>query len=172
MDKIKLISVSSIAEGGKDTLFHIIQKKYPQFEFKNIKFANQLRNETYEILEENFGYNVFSEDREQKEKFRNFLVLWADMKRKQNPQHYLNYIKYQLKHKNKKNIYVLTDLRFAQAEYDEINFCLENGPVIHIEKYFLDKNNNKVFQPPPNRFEAENDPKIKNLSTHHIVWNH
>ena len=71
--------------------------------------------------------------------------------------------------------FVLTDLRFAEYEYDEPQWVKDHGGVIvHISRYtncnITGVGQKIVFKQPINDSEADNDPKLKAIADYRVVW--
>lgn len=174
MNKPLLISVSGISRSGKNTFCDLLEtillQKY-NLKCKHLSFAKQLRKDTEFYLMREFGFDVW--DNKDKEKFRPFLVWYANLKRQNSKGLY--FIEKLSKEIENLTIFdaqvlLLSDLRFAENEYDEVDFCRQNGPILHITKYSLDSVGRKVYDTPPNEFESSNDPKIKSMSDYQIEW--
>lgn len=172
-----IIGVGGICRAGKNTFCDLLQKTLSEKGTKSIQlsFAQQLRNETSEFLDENFGLNVW--DDTDKEKFRPFLVWYANLKRQSSRGlYFINKLRITM-NLYKETVMLINDARFKEFEFDELDFVKENGLVVHISKYkivgYLEDNLGnpvKVFDDPPNEFEAKNDPIIKAAADYHVCW--
>ena len=175
--RIKLIGIGGMARSGKDSLGDAIIAKLSQNkEIVVIKesFAFCLREELKDIVRDYFDIDVYTQQDAPKTLLRPILTHWTDLHRKQTQGTYFwsktkerieNLIK--IYPDGKQFIILLSDLRFAEYENDEIDFINANGLSIH-----LSKSKNGVPIEPPNDFEAKNDPILKKMSKIQISWEH
>ena len=167
-----LISASSYSRGGKNTFCSLVSAELKtrfNIDAYQLSFAHQLRVDTQDFLKK-CGFDVWSD--EDKEMFRPVLIWYASLKRKEtNGRYFLDKTKEWMERtKHRYDVFLLSDLRFKQnSEYDELDWCLSSGPVVHISKYKL-INGLKHFDTPPNQLEATNDPIIKAAATFRIEW--
>lgn len=179
MSKQLVIGVTGISRCGKNTFCDLLKAflNAKGIKTETFSFAQQLRNETSDFLDENFGFNVW--DSKDKEKFRPFLVWYANLKRQESKgQYFIDKLKHTLSLYKKEQVMLISDLRFKEFDYDELDFCKENGGVVvHISKYNIETANIqndgpyiKAFDKPPNEFEAKNDPILKAASDYQIIW--
>lgn len=181
-----VISVSGLARSGKSTFCDLVSKELTsRFKLKccQLSFATPIRVDTQDFLAR-CGFDVWSSVN--KERFRPVLIWYASLKRKQtNGRYFIEKLKQDLEIKSaggQYNIFLISDLRFAEySPNDEIDYCLDVGPVVHISKYQLVPYNMigdcvdysdliRQFDIPPNEFEAKNDPLIKEKSNYRIEW--
>lgn len=176
-----VIGVSGISRSGKNTFCDMLRRslKERHIEVCNLSFAHALREDVEDFLKNHFNFNVWLDV--DKEKFRPFLVWYANLKRKNtNGQYFIDKLKEKLYSlKDSEFIFTISDLRFAPQNYryDELNFCQQYGPIVHIRKYKIDTELGnglgdfiKVFDEPPNEFEAQNDPIIRSAADYNIEW--
>lgn len=174
-NKIKLISAAGLATCGKNSLVKIIQEYYDPAALE-VSLAEPLRSELDNFLLSRFGISAYTQDKEQKSLIRPLLVSYANVHRQRTKGLY--FIKKLHDKINKlsdiRRTIVISDLRFKTYHYDELDYCKENGTVIHIKKYKLlnkgPENIIKEYITPPNETEAFNDPIISQNADYSIEW--
>jgi len=170
LDSKFILGISGLSRSGKDTFCTLFTEEFPKFSSIPIyidALAKPLKEEVQDILLKNFNYDVWTQDTEEKKKIRDFLTIWADMRRKStNGLYFINLLKDRINKIKEKSIILVSDVRFAEYEYDEAHFIKENGLLIHIEKIIYP---NSILQP-PNKFERENDPKLISMSDYKLIW--
>ena len=186
MNKPLLISCSGFAKSGKSTFCKLVSDELKsRFNINcfQLSFARQLRLDIEEFLSK-CGFNIW-EDKE-KDEFRPVLLWYGRiMRKKTGGQYFIDKVKKEIESiqnhlpfNQQKQVCCLGDLRYKEFEYDEIDYCLSMGPVVHISRYKLalgtgsEESNNliKHFDLPPNEFEAKNDPLIKERADYRLEW--
>ena len=171
-----IISVSGMARAGKNTFCNLLQDElYNRLKLSScqMSFAAQLRKDIEEFARF-CGFDVF--DEKNKEDYRPLMLWYAALKRKQtNGRYFINQLEKRINKLN--NIYpviMISDCRYAENEYDELQWSQKRGIVVHISKY---KKYKKAFDPhykkfdaPPNEFEAKNDPILKEKANYLLQW--
>lgn len=173
-----IIGCAGICNSGKNTFCDLLEEylteKY-KLNIKQLSFASSLREETEDFLREKFRLDVWTQDRAEKDKFRDFFTIYSDMKRKAtNGTYFFDAVKEEIKYCSSVfpfDIYLLSDARFKEYEYDETDFIKENGILVHVTKFRINKDVFiRQYPLPPNKFEAENDPKIKEMANYKFEW--
>lgn len=180
MNKPFIIGISGISRSGKNTFCDLVCKtlneKYQKLTAQ-MSFAHQLRLETANFLSQRFSFDVWSD--KDKSKFRPFLVWYANLKREESKgRYFIDKFKEKVKvFEGTNHIIFINDLRFKQFEYDELDYVKEHGVLVHVSKYKITGhlqddlgNPVKVFDDPPNEFEAKNDPIIKAAADYKLEW--
>ena len=178
-----VISAAGFAKSGKSTFCDLVSRELEKrFKFHccPLSFATTLRVDTQDFLEK-CGFDVWKDVN--KELFRPVLIWYASLKRTQTKgQYFIERLKRDFEIKaggGYFNAFLISDLRFAEySPNDEIDFCKQNGVVVHISRYKLalgtgsEESNNliKHFDLPPNEFEAKNDPLIKERADYRLEW--
>lgn len=176
MKKPFIVGVSGLAKSGKNSFCNLVEEELFKTGVRAVQlsFAFQLRKDL-DPLGYQHGFDVWTQGKE-KEKIRPLLTWWGDFKRSRTKgRYFIDALDKQVKEfSSHSSVFLVSDLRFAQyAGYDEVNYCKDNGVVVHISKYTLPNPNDptiKWFDTPPNKLEAENDPKIKYLADYVIEW--
>lgn len=169
-----IVGISGVALAGKNLFAAKLNQKLTKLSYKvnEYSFAYQLRKELEPILKKNFGFDVWTQNAEEKALIRPMLTFWAAIRRRQSKGTYFweKTWKKIKKNKHENDINLITDCRFAEWKgTDEADFVKANGILIHLRKYEI-INGKKHFQPPANDFEKVNDPKIRKSSDVKIDW--
>lgn len=169
MKKAKIVGVAGASGVGKDTFYYLFSKFNPNT--TRLAFADPLKFECEEILNKEFGVNVWTSDRKVKDKFRLFLVGWAETRRNlSDGQYFIDLLRKQCQEiSHLYNYIIVPDVRFCEYGYDEVDFIKENGVLVYIDKYF-EIDNQKQYIKPANRKEESNNDKLKNYSNFKIEW--
>ena len=86
--------------------------------------------------------------------------------------------KAQKKADNCKHVPIVTDIRYAEYQNDEIHWlkAKNKGTLIHLRKYCevetFGPQVKRVYFDPPNEDEKRNDPKIRDKADYCIEWPH
>jgi len=162
-----LIGISGVARSGKDTFGRFLVEKL-EGRTMLIALAKKLKDETQPIIQSNFGLNVWTNESAEKEVFRDFLVAWGKMRRKQtNGRYFIDHAQSVMdKVKDCYENFAITDIRYAEYEEDELPWIEKNGILVHVRKQLADGS----FQLPANLAEAENDSILQQRAAYRIVW--
>lgn len=187
MNKI-YIGVSGFARSGKnlfcDIAEKILKEKY-NLTSKTYALAYLLKKDCDPFIREKLGLSAFSEKTEDKNAFRDMLVWYGGIKRKQSQGTYWTGLLYEELKNDTNDVNFISDIRYAEYINDEI-FWLKNelkGKLVHISKYTygfptdgrhyrVNDKNKKIYTEAPNQHEALNDPKIRILSDYKVEWEH
>lgn len=171
-----IIGLSGLAGCGKNTFANLLEERLKQDSYFNKvpiiqeSFAAQLRMEMFKPVKEAFGIDVYTENRPEKEKIRDLMITWAAIRRKEsNGLYFVNKLKDRISVYDK-GVCIITDLRFKEFNYDELDFIKDNGVAIHIEKYKPSKSGFEKYFFPSNKSEELNDPIIRSLSNYSLFW--
>lgn len=173
----KYIGVSGVARAGKnlfcDILIKQLDEKY-KIKAKQYSLAYELKMDCKEFIWEKLGLDAFSENTEHKKVFREMLVWYGDVKRKQsNGTYWIQKLETRIS-KDFENleenlkIAIISDIRYDFYELDEVSWIKnKHCPLIHISKY--SKITNKFVQP-ANDHEKINDPKLRAKADYLLEW--
>jgi Phosphomevalonate kinase len=171
---MKIIATSGLARSGKDTIADCleveIKSAFPNLRIKRESLASSLKEEMAEFLMDKFGVNIYTMDGEKKERFRPLLVAYGFAKRLQTKGTYFTSLLQQKMERENYDICIISDLRYAENEGDEL-FWLKNqgGKLIHIRRFNV-KNGKREYIKPPNSDEKKNDPILEKNADFKIVW--
>lgn len=184
------IGISGVARSGKN-LFCDISKKIITEKYglscSSYALAYYLKYDCKDFIQDKLGLNVFTENTEDKKVFREMLVWYGDVKRKQTEGRYWTE-KLQLDfEKDDSDVIFITDIRYNFYAKDEVYWIKNelNGQLIHISKYTygfpLDgrrirsdvaNTQQKIWVEPANDHELWNDPKVKSSADFKVEWPH
>ena len=157
-----LLGLSGVARSGKDTFFSFIEEE--GVKCKRIAFADELKQECLRFLLDNTGISAFTEDPEEKEIIRPFLVTYGThIRRKLNPYCWIDKVNNKAKNLISSSILpVITDVRYE----NEAKWVHDmGGKLIHVSRT---EGNNNIN--PSNREEEENDPILIKKADAHVNW--
>ena len=167
------ILIGGVAGSGKNTLAAYIEKELhsKNVKFQEFSFAASLREELFEFVRDQFGIDVYTQDRKQKEIIRPILVGYARARRiESNGEYFSEILAKKLKkfyQENPNTIPIVTDLRFNSGENDEVQlfkkeFCAFCCHITLMEK-------EKVLLP-ANDEEEIHDPMVKSACDFKFTW--
>ena len=187
MNKI-YIGISGVARSGKnlfcDIAQNLLKEKYG-LSSKSYALAYYLKKDCEQFIQDKLGLNVFSENTDDKNKFREMLVWYGGVKRKQTEGKYWTGLLYEDLKKDTNDINFISDIRYIEYSDDEVFWLKKqlNGKLIHISKYTygfptdgrhyrVNDLSKKIYTEAPNQHEAINDPKIRFLADYKLEWEH
>jgi hypothetical protein len=171
----KIIGVSGTARSGKnlfcDLSVKFLKDKY-NIESSVFSLAYNLKMDCSYFLKEKLDIDVFTEETEIKSIFREFLVWYGDVTRERTSGTKWSGLLTEPIMNCKSEVVFISDIRYAQYPKDEL-FWLKNqlnGKLVHISKYYYEKNGIKKYTLPANQREKENDPILKQNADFCIDW--
>ena len=185
MNKI-YIGVSGFARSGKN-LFCDIAEKILKEKFnlssKTYALAYLLKKDCEPFIQEKLGLSAFSEKTEDKNLFREMLVWYGGVKRKQTEGRYWTGLLHEELKKDTNDVNFISDIRYVEYSGDEIFWLKKElgGKLVHISKYTygfptdgrhyrVNDLSKKIYTEAPNQHEAINDPKIRFLADYKVEW--
>lgn len=170
-----MIGISGIAGAGKDLFCKLLLK---EIQGTRIALADPLKEETRGFILQKYAIDILNCSLEDKNKVRNLLVFYGGIKRYETKGQYWT-DKAQKKVDACKGVPVVTDIRYAEYENDEVNWVKgkNKGILIHLRKYCeietMDSSQVKrIYFDPPNEDERRNDPKLIEKADYSIEWPH
>lgn len=178
---MRIIAVSGPVGVGKDSLVEMMGKLYFDsigVPTCNLPIAFQLKKELKKQIRQKYNLDSFSENREDKKIFRDDLIDYAERKRSEQPNYWINkwftsatlLNKQYVEQLGFSPVFFISDLRHAKRDRDDIDILKENHALtIYIEQYedvFLQ--NKCVF--PHRESEEENDLYLKQKSDLTFRW--
>lgn len=190
MSKKTYIGISGVARSGKN-LFCDISKKIITETYglscSSYALAYYLKNDCKEFIQDKLGLDVFTENTEDKKVFREMLVWYGDVKRKQTQGRYWTEKLQADIEKDQSDVVFITDIRYNFYPRDEVYWIHNdlNGWLIHVSKYTYGfppdgrrirsdfaNTTQKIWTEPANDHERWNDPKVKLESDFVVEWEH
>ena len=127
--------------------------------------------------------NAFSEKTEDKNAFRDMLVWYGGVKRKQTEGKYWTGLLHEELKKDTNDVNFISDIRYVEYVDDEIFWLKKQlgGKLVHVSKYTygfatdgrhyrINDKSKKIYTEAPNQHEALNDPKIRFLADYKVEW--
>lgn len=154
LEMYKIIGLTGVARSGKDTFFECLKSNFSNLRFSRIAFADELKHECNDFLMKNTGISAFTEDPEEKEIIRPFLVTYGThVRRRLNQNCWIDKIEPKMiKDRLNTDIFVITDVRFP----NELTWIKSRGgSVIHIQREKTTAANEE---------EGKNDPILRDLA--------
>ena len=138
---------------------------------KQFALANALKRDCENFLKTHCDLDVHTDNTYQKTLFREFLVWYGDLRRKQtNGRHWIETMNETL-NRYTGDIALVSDVRYATYPNDELGWVLyeHEGLLVHLRRY--EKSSSAVIEAdgavkidyvkPPNEHERINDPKMR-----------
>ena len=169
-----MIGISGIAGSGKDLFCKFLLK---EIKGSRIALADPLKEETRGFILQKYGIDILSCSLEEKNKVRDLLVFYGGIKRYESKGTYWT-DRAQKKVNDCKHVPIVTDIRYAEYQNDEIHWlkAKNKGTLIHLRKYCevetFGPQVKRVYFDPPNEDEKRNDPKIRDKADYCIEWPH
>ena len=180
------IGVSGFARSGKNLFCDIAQKvlkeKY-NLTSKTYALAYFLKKDCEPFIQEKLGLSAFSEKTEDKNAFRDMLVWYGGVKRKQSHGRYWTGLLYEELKNDTNDVNFISDIRYVEYVDDEVFWLKKQlgGKLIHVSKYTygfptdgrhyrINDKSKKIYGEAPNQHEALNDPKIRFLADYKVEW--
>ena len=177
-----VVGVSGVARSGKNLFCDMIAYELEQKGISTRQFAlaNELKLDCLEFLKEKCGLDVWTSETKDKSLFRDFLVWYGDLKRKQtNGRYWINKMDEALA-KSNKDVALISDVRYDAYERDELSWVREErgGVVVHLRRYLspnlsminLHSMESRSYIEPPNEHERVNDPKMREGADLRVEW--
>jgi len=170
-----MIGISGIAGAGKDLFCKLLLK---EIQGTRIALADPIKEEVRGFILQKYATDVLNCSVEEKNKVRNLLVFYGGLKRYETKGQYWT-DKAQKKADACKGVPIVTDIRYAEYENDEVQWLKgkNKGVLIHLRKYCeidtMDSGQvRRVYFDPPNEDEKRNDPKLMEKADYSIEWPH
>ena len=170
-----MIGISGIAGAGKDLLCKLLLK---EIRGTRIALADPLKEETRGFILQKYAIDIQNCSLKEKNKVRDLLVFYGGIKRYETKGDYWT-SKAQKKVDGCKGVPIVTDIRYAEYENDEVHWLKykNKGTLIHLRKYCeietMDQGHlRRVYFDPPNEDEKRNDPKLMTKADYCIEWPH
>jgi hypothetical protein len=177
---LKIIGIGSIARVGKDSLAKSLYTLLTRegYVCRITSLASALKNDCADFLKSNFDYDVWTDDTEEKRKFRDFLVLYGKMHRmKSLGRHWTQIVENSLKDfaencdnpNNKPIVGIVPDIRYSDPLFpeDEAWWVQQHMKGIIID---VDRTYNGIKIPPANADEEINSERIKRIANYLFEW--
>ena len=166
--EIKVIGLCGVAQSGKDTFCDIARRLFLEQDIiaRRLSFADALKGDTDEFLQDKVGISAFTTDLEEKTLIRDFLVAYGTkLMRKKDENCWIKKLEAQVKDYMRNNIVtIITDVRYPN-ELSWVQDTLK-GKCLHLSR--IGPNGEEV--PPANEEEELYNPILKKGSNNSLSW--
>ena len=177
-----VVGVSGVARSGKNLFCDLIIEELAKqgYSAKQFALANALKRDCSNFLETYCDLDVHTDNTHNKSLFREFLVWYGDLKRKQsNGRHWIEKMDEQIS-KYTGDVALVSDVRYAHYPNDELGWVVyeHEGLLVHLRRYersstaVIDETGNVQvnYVQPPNEHERISDPKLREGAHFQLNW--
>jgi len=174
MEKPIYIGLSGLAGTGKDTFYEQLKFRLNKnlHRVKRYSLGDCLKNDVKKWCIDKYSIDPTNCSREEKNFIRPFLVSHAGIMRAMSKgKYWINALQKEINsEKEQVDVAVITDIRYNEYEYDEVNWIKEdlNGILVHLRRYYIEYNVSGIpstkYIMPINEDEKKNDPAVKGVS--------
>ncbi|MBL6664103.1 MAG: hypothetical protein ISP71_08395 [Flavobacteriales bacterium] len=175
----KIIALSGPVGVGKDSLARLISDYLSQYtpreQHLTLPIAYALKKEVEQEVRDMYGVSSFSENRDEKKLFRDFIIDHSESKRSEDPYHWIeawmrNFHCVIANSRKDVNLFFVPDLRHAIMPFPDTTYLkFLNAAVIYIEQ-FSDQDCEKKCVFPYGESEFINDPYLKASADFVFRW--
>ena len=177
-----VVGVSGVARSGKNLFCDMVIEELAKqgYTGKQFALANALKGDCSNFLETYCDLDVHTDNTHNKSLFREFLVWYGDLKRKQsNGRHWIEKMDEQIS-RYTGDVALVSDVRYAHYPNDELGWVVyeHEGLLVHLRRYersstaVIDETGNVQmnYVQPPNEHERINDPKLREGAHFQLNW--
>lgn len=169
-----VVGISGVARSGKNLLCELLmQNLYLEgYTSKPFALAADLKNDCDEFLYKKCDLNVWTDLTEDKTQFREFLVWYGNLKRKQtNGRYWIDKLDRRIS-TYEGDVAIVTDVRYDHYDKDEVHWIKEEkkGLLIHLKRFKRDDTNFVQYTKPANTHESLNDNSLYEKADINITW--
>jgi hypothetical protein len=177
-----LVGVSGVARSGKNLFCDMVIEELANqgYKAKQFALADALKKDCEDFLKTKCDLDVYSDNTQQKTLFREFLVWYGDLRRKQtNGRHWIETMNNMIA-QSECDVALVSDVRYAHYPNDELGWVLfeHEGLLVHLRRYersstavIDEKGNLKMdYIQAPNEHERINDPKLREGAHFKLNW--
>jgi len=177
-----VVGVSGVARSGKNLFCDMVIKELANqgYTSKQFALADALKRDCEHFLRTQCNLDVYSDNTQQKTLFREFLVWYGDLRRKQtNGRHWIETMDDTISQYTG-DVALISDVRYAHYTNDELTWVTHEheGLLVHLRRY--EKSSSAVIEAdgtikfdyvkPPNEHERINDPKLREGAHFQLDW--
>ena len=177
-----LVGVSGVARSGKNLFCDMVIDELAKQGYigKQFALADALKRDCEGFLRDKCDLDVYSDDTQLKSLFREYLVWYGDLRRKQtNGRHWIETMDNTIA-ETECDVAIVSDVRYAHYQNDELGWVLfeHEGLLVHLRRY--EKSSSAVIEAdgtvkfdyvkPPNEHERINDPKLRDGAHFQLDW--
>lgn len=183
MNKPIVAGIGSIARVGKDLLAELLVEKFQQegYTAKRYALANELKRDCEHFLRDKLGLDVWTNDTEEKAKFRDFLVWYGKIKREASSGTYwtgklqesidADFAEFFEKGGDpSKFAAIVSDIRYSDPRFsgDEVSWIKDEmgGIIINLDRRLPDG----TMVQPANKDEEANSARVRCAACLEVAW--
>ena len=177
-----LVGVSGVARSGKNLFCDMVIDELAKQGYigKQFALADALKRDCEGFLRDKCDLDVYSDDTQLKSLFREYLVWYGDLRRKQtNGRHWIEAMDTELAESDC-DVALVSDVRYAHYQNDELGWVLfeHEGLLIHLRRWLtpeisminLHSMEDRIYIEAPNEHERVNDPRLHEGAHLRIDW--
>lgn len=177
-----VVGVSGVARSGKNLFCDMVIKELSNqgYAGKQFALADALKRDCANFLNTFCKLDVHTDNTYQKSLFREFLVWYGDLKRKQsNGRHWIEKMDDTIS-RYTGDVAIISDVRYDHYANDELGWIIHEheGLLVHLRRYeksstaVIDETGNVTFDyiQAPNEHERVNDPKLREGAHFRLDW--
>ncbi len=177
-----LVGVSGVARSGKNLFCDMVIDELARQGYigKQFALADALKRDCEGFLRDKCDLDVYSDDTQLKSLFREYLVWYGDLRRKQtNGRHWIEAMDTELAESDC-DVALVSDVRYAHYQNDELGWVLfeHEGLLIHLRRWLtpeisminLHSMEDRIYIEAPNEHERVNDPRLHEGAHLRIDW--
>ena len=177
-----VVGICGVARSGKNLFCDMVLEKLANrgISGKQFALANALKADCEEFLKERCGLDVWTSVTEDKSLFRDFLVWYGDLKRKQTNGRYWVEKMNTLFKTESAQVALVSDVRYDTYSHDELSWVQfeHEGLLVHLRRWLtpdisminLHSMEDRIYIEAPNEHERINDPKLRKGAHLRIDW--
>lgn len=170
----EVYGISGGAGVGKDTLCQNLISRFEEngIVAKRFALADELKARLRDFGIKEFGLDILHCSRVDKDFLRPLLVCYGKLKREQSEGTFWTSLLKEKIDNDNCDIAIITDVRYTVYSRDEVFWVknVMNGKIVHVSRYDLQENGDKIYLPYPNEEEAKNDPLIREMADFKFEW--
>ena len=169
-----VVGIGGVARSGKNLLCELLRNSLTVkgFSSKQFALASELKDDCKDFLYSKCNMDVWTDLTEDKNRFRDFLVWYGNLKRQQtNGRYWIDKLDRRVS-TYKGDVAFVTDVRYDYYEKDEIHWIKEEkqGLLIHLKRFERDGDGHMSFTKPANDHETLNDVSLYTKAHINITW--
>ncbi len=177
-----VVGVSGVARSGKNLFCDMLVDELSRqgYAGKQFALADALKRDCSNFLKTFCKLDVHTDNTNEKSLFREFLVWYGDLKRKQsNGRHWIETMDETIS-RYTGDVAIISDVRYDHYPNDELGWIIHEheGLLVHLRRYeksstaVIDETGNVTFDyvKAPNEHERINDPKLREGAHFRFDW--
>ncbi len=156
----QVVLLGSCRQVGKDTLCQRLMELDPRF--RRFAFADELKLDLTDFIEEHFGFSLYTCTSEEKELVRPILIAYGLAQRKRDPDHWVKELSGWVGNVISANpgfIAIITDARFP----NEVTYFREHYKAVYVQLF-------RKSAPPPTDEEERHWRTLASMADYTLSW--